>query len=165
MKYKLFIDLDGVLADFDGKVEELTGIRPDRSKPGLEKMMWKAIEDHGRFYADLEPMSDATDLLDWLNAHAKDFTVLTGITTSPGCADQKREWCASWLGQDIPVITCASKDKATEAWKVTPSGTVPVIVDDWTKYQSVWEESGGVFIVHTSAAKSIAKLRELGIPA
>lgn len=163
-KYKLFIDLDGVLADFDAKVEELTGKRPDRSNPKADKEMWKAIEKAKTFYRDLELMPDAQHLIGWLRTKlSNDWTILTGISQTPGCAEQKREWCAEVLGDDIPVITCASKDKAAEAWKVTPKGWTPVLVDDWVKYRDVWEQAGGVFILHTSAVDSIKQLKELGL--
>lgn len=161
--YKVFVDLDGVLADFDKKVEELLGHRPDRTQPHAEPAMWKAIEKYRTFYRDLEMMSDAPLLLSYLNLTSTSFTILTGISRTTGCAEQKREWCFSHVGPEVPVITCASKDKAREAWKVTPTTHVPLLIDDWTKYKSVWEESGGEFVVHTSAQDTVHRLRLLGV--
>ena len=161
MKYKLFIDLDGVLADFDAKVEEITGKRPDRSQPKAEASMWKAIEQYGTFYRDVEPMPDAFHL--WYCVAPLRPTILTGISMTPGCTEQKRFWVSKHLGREVFVITCASKDKAAEALKVTPEGYTPVLVDDWTKYRDVWEAAGGIFILHTSAADSIRQLKELGL--
>ena len=31
-----------------------------------------------------------------------------------------------------------------------------ILIDDWPKYKHLWEEAGGIFILHTSAAQSIA---------
>lgn len=160
-KYKLFLDLDGVLADFDSKVEEITGVRPDRSQPKAEASMWKAIERYGTFYRDLDPMPDAMELWDYCSPFKP--TILTGISMTPGCAKQKREWVAAYLDTDVPVITCESKNKAAEALKVTPEGVIPVLVDDWTKYSHVWEQAGGIFILHTSAKSSIQALKNLGM--
>ena len=55
------------------------------------------------------------------------------------------------------MIVCRSKDKI----KFAKPGDV--IVDDWTKWQHVWEKGGGIWVLHTSAANSIAKLKELGV--
>jgi hypothetical protein len=159
--YKLFVDLDGVLADFDSKVEEITGTRPDRSQPQAEPGMWKAIEKYGTFYRDLKPMPDAVEL--WYFLHDKNPTVLTGISRQPDCAAQKRAWCTHYLGVKVPVITCASKDKSQEAWKITSASYTPLLIDDWVKYRLVWEENGGTFILHTSAQDTIIQLQALGV--
>ena len=37
-----------------------------------------------------------------------------------------------------------------------------VLVDDRPQYAHLWEERGGIFVLHTSAAASIAALRDLG---
>ena len=40
--------------------------------------------------------------------------------------------------------------------------TGDVLVDDFTKYQEIWERAGGIFVHHISAGQSIQRLRELG---
>ncbi len=37
-----------------------------------------------------------------------------------------------------------------------------VLVDDFLKYKHLWEEAGGVFIHHISAAESVRRMAELG---
>lgn len=161
-KYKLFIDLDGVLADFDKAVLELTGKAPDRDNLArADKDMWKAIDLAGTFYRDLDLMPDAMEL--WGHVKDHDPTILSGIPLTRGASEQKRQWCAEHLGPDAPVITCASKDKIHKANEVTYVGWTPVLVDDWTKHRQVWIDNGGIFIHHTSAADSIRQLEELGL--
>ena len=53
---KLFLDLDGVLADFDRGVEAVTGKRPDQLSV---KRMWQALAKAPDFYGTLEMMHDA----------------------------------------------------------------------------------------------------------
>ena len=57
----LFVDLDGVLADFDSYFEQCFGVRPNHDTyepPG----MWDKIRAHGKFYRNLPMMKDALEL-------------------------------------------------------------------------------------------------------
>ena len=49
---KIYIDMDGVLADFDGGLLEFLGIepRPQEDQPeDYQIRMWQAIKDYGHF--------------------------------------------------------------------------------------------------------------------
>ena len=160
-KYKIFVDLDGVLADFDKGIEKLTGSGPDKDNLKRDdKAMWKAVDAAGTFYRDLEPMADADEL--WAFLAPLKPTILTGIPKTAGAAEQKREWCAGFVGNHVPVITCPSRNKINEAQRVTPEGVIPLLIDDWTKDMDVWKQGGGVFVLHTSAADTIAQLETMG---
>lgn len=69
---------------------------------------------------------------------------------------QKRAWVRQFLGADVPVIVCMARDKG----KYCSPGAV--LVDDMTKNREGWLKAGGTFVLHTSAASSIAELRKLG---
>ncbi len=56
-----------------------------------------------------------------------------------------------------------TRDKAIEASRLLAEGETPVLVDDREKTRAPWEEAGGIFIHHRSAAESIEELKELGI--
>lgn len=148
---RLFLDLDGVLADFDRGVQTVTGRRPDQLKT---KEMWRALARAPDFYGTLELMRDAHALWEFCRPH--DPTILTGLPLGNWAPEQKRRWVANMLGADVPVITCMSRDKHRY------SGPNHVLVDDREALRDAWERAGGIFILHTSAARSIAALRELG---
>ncbi|MFP4509023.1 MAG: hypothetical protein ACOC4I_06030 [Spirochaetota bacterium] len=156
--FKLFVDLDGVLADFDRGVQDLTGRPPDQLHP---KRMWAAIARADGFYENLRWMEDGKVL--WNAVRSNEPTILTGLPMGSWAEPQKRAWCARELGPDIPVITCMSRHKAARAAEHTPENAVMVLVDDREKLRESWEAAGGVFILHTDADSSIAALTEAGV--
>jgi hypothetical protein len=151
METRLFLDLDGVLADFDQGVEKLLGKRPDQLST---RTMWGALARHGDFFGTLEMMADARELWEFCAPH--DPVILTGLPLGKWAEPQKRRWVGNMLGEKVRVITCMTRDKPRH------SGPGKVLVDDREKTRAGWEERGGTFILHKSAADSIAALRKLG---
>ena len=148
---KLFLDLDGVLADFDRGVEAVTGKRPDQQHI---RQMWKALAREPDFYGTLDMMHDAQVLWEFCGPYRP--TILTGLPLGDWAPEQKRRWVAAMLGADVPVITCMTREKHRF------SGPGHVLVDDRAGTRDPWEAAGGIFILHTQAARSIAELKLLG---
>ncbi len=157
MKYSLFIDLDGVLCDFDGAVRALFGREPHELKPGE---MWSRIARTPGFYEHLAWLPDGREL--WKHVAPYSPTVLTGLPRGSWAEPQKRAWCRRELGADVPVITCMSREKAERAREAAPEGTTLVLVDDRQSVGERWEAAGNIFILHRSARESIAALSALG---
>jgi len=147
----LFLDLDGVLADFDAGVRATTG-----NPPGdlTARVMWRALAAHPDFYGTLDMMADAQDL--WAFCAPFGPTILTGLPMGRWAEPQKRAWVARVLGAHVPVVACLSREKHN--W----SRPGHVLVDDRIDLRDRWEAAGGTFVHHTTAAASIAALRALG---
>ncbi len=144
---RLFVDLDGTLADFDGRYEQLFGLRPNRAEPEPPDL-WSNIGGVPNFFATLDPLPDAFEL--WEGVKAFRPVILTGVPDSvPAAAAQKIAWVRVHLGTDVLVICCRSRDKALHG---NPGD---ILVDDWDKYQARWERMGGIFVWHTRAATSV----------
>ena len=148
---KLFLDLDGVLADFDRGVRAVTGSRPEDL---ALTTMWASLARAPRFFETLAFMEDAEALWRFCAPHHP--TILTGLPLGAWAPEQKRRWVARMLGAHVPVVTCMSRQKPR--W----SGAGHVLVDDRVSAREGWERKGGVFVHHVSAERSIAALRELG---
>lgn len=152
---QVFVDLDGVLADFDGHYERLFGRRPDKKTDDVD---WQEVGRYPGFYASIPLMPDALELWSFLSSLKNKPIILTGCPKLvPESADDKRLMVRAALGPEVKVITCASSDK----WRYAMPGDV--LVDDWEKYRHFWEGAGGRWITHTSADSSIQQLLELGI--
>lgn len=148
---RLFLDLDGVLADFDRGVLAVAG-RPPGELPA--RRMWTALAAHPDFFGTLEPMPDAGALWSFCAPHRP--TILTGLPLGGWAAAQKRAWVARVLGADVEVETCMSREKHRR------SGPGRVLVDDRADLEGPWTAAGGDFVRHVSAERSVAALRALG---
>ena len=152
---RIFIDLDGVLADFDGHYARHYGAVPDRStrEPAA---FWKNIAEHpGGFFRRMPLMPDARVL--WDAVKHLNPVILTGVPISVyDAAAQKRAWVAEHF-PGTRVITTTSREKRFYG---RPGD---VLVDDWAKYRGLWESMGGTFVLHVSAENSLRELEKLVI--
>lgn len=151
---KLFLDCDGVLADFDtGARTALGGMTPAQYEARHSRReFWKRLARTPEFYATLPLMPDAQRLFDAV-AHLRP-TILTGLPLGSWAAPQKVAWAEAHFPA-TPIITCMARDK----YRYMERGDV--LVDDREDHRSKWEESGGIFIHHENAERSIAALRTI----
>ncbi|MCK9486450.1 MAG: hypothetical protein M0R73_07085 [Dehalococcoidia bacterium] len=147
----LFLDLDGVLADFEAHVEALFGEPPSRLPLS---QMWARAEATPGFFETMPLIPDAMDL--WNYCRPFDPEILTGLPRGRWAEPQKRAWVRRRLGPCVTVHSCMARDKHLLA---RPGD---VLVDDRTRWAHLWEGAGGVFVHHRSAAESIQALRDLG---
>lgn len=158
---RLWCDMDGVLADFDRGYGLVVGreITKRDYHSAWTQADWDALYAAApTFFRDLPPMPDAHVLWAYIKRHGP--TILTGIPKElHTSANQKVEWAARqpFLGPAVPITCCRSAEKFHHC---RPGD---VIIDDWGKYQHLWEQAGGIWIMHTSAEDSIRQLKDLGL--
>lgn len=147
---QLFLDLDGVLADFDAGVINLFGMTAAEfeARHGLREF-WRRIAKAPNFYGTLPQMADARRLFDAV-AHLAP-TILTGLPLGNWAAPQK----VAWVGKHfpgVPIITCMARDKH----KFMDPGDV--LVDDRENHRAAYEREGVLFVHHRSAEESLRQL-------
>lgn len=146
----LFLDCDGVLADFDAGARRLLGVSPYAFEQRHGKReFWRRLARARDFYASLPEMPDARELFDAVEHLAP--TILTGLPLGSWAAPQKIRWAAEHF-PGVPIITCMARDK----YRHLSHGDV--LVDDRLDHRSKWEDAGGTFVHHRSAAQSLAEL-------
>lgn len=149
----LYLDMDGVFADFDGAVKKLTGKMP--SDLGDEQL-WEILKNTPNFYASIEPLPDAQELWDFCKNHFPIF--LTGIPREDRgmktASDDKKSWARKHY-HNSRVITCHWKEKATYC---EPGD---ILVDDRKRQWKLWAQAGGIFIHHRNAKDTIEALQGL----
>jgi hypothetical protein len=148
---QLYLDCDGVLADFDKGATAILGMPPKafEKRFGLGKF-WQKLATAPDFYFSLPLMDGANRLFEAVR-HLNPI-ILTGLPRGNWAADQKVRWAA----QHFPgtrIITTMAKDKRNHA----RSGDV--LVDDQMRHAHLWEEMGGVFLHHTSVDETLVELR------
>jgi hypothetical protein len=146
----LYLDCDGVLADFDKGATAVLGLPPHdfERRHGLGKF-WQTLAQSPDFYFSLPLLPDAMRLFEAVR-HL-DPTILTGLPRGNWAADQKVRWAALHF-PGTKIITTMARDKRDHAKEGD------VLVDDQTRHRVRWEEVGGVFIHHKDVDRTLEKL-------
>lgn len=153
---QLFLDCDGVLADFNAAARQLFEQDSREAEAALgTDLFWSRISGSGEFYRNLQLMADARELYEAV-AHLKPI-ILTGCPEGGWSEAQKIAW-AAYHFPAVKMVTCRSRDKHLHI--VNPGD---VLVDDYLRYRVLWEKAGGIFIHHVSAKESIRQLVTLGL--
>ncbi len=149
---KLFVDLDGVLTDFDKSLSDLLG-KPIKGHGqfGNDPKIWKAIDEAGTyFWKSMDWLPDGKEL--WNAVKKYDPTILS----SPSRHITSKEGKKMWIDENIsgtPLILDSKKEKyAKEGY---------VLIDDRKKNINKWENAGGVGILHKDTGSTIAQLEKL----
>ncbi len=150
----VFLDCDGVLADFDRGATRVLGMPPEtfQERFGL-KEFWNRLAAAPDFFADLDPLPDARELYEAVGACRP--VILTGLPRGNWAEPQKRRWAE----RHFPGVAMIATTAALKREHCRPGDA---LVDDWTTHRHRWEEAGGVFIHHRNAASSIEALRAHG---
>lgn len=144
----IFVDMDGVLADFDTHHESVFGFRSDKL---LDNVDWHKVRDVKNFYLNIPPMPDLPVLWDFLRPYGP--IVLTGVPYSViEAPDNKRAWVRRHLGETVEMRACASKEKYCHC---LPGD---ILIDDWEKYKHLWVQAGGIWITHINAPDTVRQL-------
>ena len=150
---RLFLDADGVLADFDEGARRLLGTRAKEYITNHGRSaFWKRLARAKDFYGALSEMPDARRLFEAVE-HLKP-TILTGLPLGNWAAPQKAKWAAEHF-PGVPIITCMARDKHKH---MRPGD---VLVDDREKHRGAYEEAGVVFIHHRNAEDSLRQLAKI----
>jgi hypothetical protein len=154
LRRQIYLDCDGVLADFDSSALAILGAPSEvfERRHGSGQF-WKRLANADGFFANLDPLPDAFELYEAVRA--KGPIILTGMPHGKWAEPQKRAWAARHF-PGVPVITTSA------ALKREHCHPGDVLVDDRDQHRKLWEAAGGLFIHHTSARSSIEALRAAG---
>jgi hypothetical protein len=146
----VYLDCDGVLADFDKGAAEVLGMPPRayERRFGLSRF-WQVLARAPEFFVGLDLLPDAVEL--YAAVRHPEPVILTGLPRGSWAEPQKRRWAA----RHFPGIEVIATSAALKREHCHPGDA---LVDDKDKYRHLWEAAGGVFIHHRDAASSIAAL-------
>jgi hypothetical protein len=154
---QIYCDMDGVLADFDRGIRDQIGGTFDDSR-------WIELPDE--FYLNLEPMSDAKKLWDFIGKY--DPFILTAIPRSSRgkistyAPENKIRWMKRWFGVNRnKVFTVKRENKANFAIDGR-DGRPNLLIDDHLGNTQIFKKTGGIGVRHTSASDTIKQLKKIG---
>ena len=163
-KLKIFVDMDGVLADFVRGVESpefLNGPLTNDADYDTRKL---ELSNKGLF-AKLPKMADidkSAPVYYWLVDHIKqsgeywEILTATGDVNRQRVAADKNQWIKEHVDPNV-LITCTIKGRH----KAVFAKQNHVLIDDRLENIEAWTKAGGIGILHKNAQETIEKLMPL----
>lgn len=155
----LYLDMDGVVADFDEYVMRTLGVPPSNGLFNHET--WKKLAANPRIYRDLKKTPYADNLVEYCKkfcqTYGYDLKFLTAIPKGndmPWAFHDKMTW-ALFFFPDIPVMFGPySKDKHHHC----EDGDI--LIDDRRSNIEEWQAAGGVGILHTDFETTVTEFEQ-----
>ena len=156
MDYKIFLDMDGVLVDFDQQFKELTGMMPREfeSKHSSDEF-WGAIDGAGvGFWRGMKWMPGGEALYN--RAAQFDHALLSSPSRSEVSKIGKRLWRRDKTPNTKLILSRSYLKKNYAA----PNH---ILIDDREDNIKQWRDAGGIGILYTSPGQVNAELDKLGL--
>jgi len=141
---EIYIDMDGVLADFFGAWAQLMDVahwadinNKDSFAGGLEK-----IRNSDDFWLELPLLPQANQLLTLVRNVKGEYNICSSpLADDPNSEPHKREWIKKNLSFFPPKNIYITHDK--EQFATQEDGTPNILIDDFGKNIKKWEDAGG----------------------
>jgi len=158
----IYIDMDGVVADFDSYVSILLGRKIGwDSTTDLTDKEWELIASEDRIYYQLPLMPDATKLIAYIKSlstrfHVQFLTAVPRRSTIPSAKDDKQ----AWVNKYFPGMKMDIGPYSHHKQKWCKPGDI--LIDDRPSNIEQWTAVGGIAIYHTGDVDaSIKRLNEV----
>jgi FMN phosphatase YigB (HAD superfamily) len=158
-QYKIYCDMDGVLADFDKRFKDLNpehlSAAQYQTKYGIEKF-WNFIDEENKvkFWVGIPWMPDGKQLWDYIKD--KQPTLLSAPSRKPASRLGKRLWVKNNIPGTPLILAAADK-------KQNYSGRNKILIDDRLDNIEQWVSQGGIGILHKNTQDTIQQLKKYEI--
>lgn len=147
----LYLDMDGVQADFFGAWAKKHGVPTYKEIPRREddinELAHSSPENVYNFFNDLNPLSDGMKLIQWLKSNKIPYTVLSAPLRGPyskASIQAKKDW----LDRHNPGTSNNAIFTGAKYKYAMNNGNPNVLVDDFGKYINAWKDAGGIPVKH-----------------
>lgn len=150
---KIYFDMDGVLADFNGGLRTLLKMEPqpqEHQTDEVQNEMWEGIKDYGHFYRDLSPIDGAVEAFKALyDKYGDACEILTGCPKEKRgiiyAREDKVEWIRKYFSKTVKINLVLREEKQKYV-----TGKDCVLIDDYKINTDEWTEAGGTAILFTN---------------
>lgn len=154
---KIFIDMDGVLADFDAWKRTVQAERPEVND---DETLWEVVKDYDHFYLHLPVCPDAPALMQYLRSLDTPLCILTALPRRrviPNSAEDKEAWIRKHIDPSIEFrIGPYAVDKQNHC-----EGEGHVLIDDSRLNIPQWNAKGGHGILFHNLDQTLKELDSL----
>jgi hypothetical protein len=161
----IYLDMDGVVADFDKRFEDLSGMIPQSyvNKYGLDKF-WDLIDEKHKvaFWRGIELMPGANKLVNFVSQYP--YEMLTAPSVKKQSIIGKSLWVKDKVGTLYPSQPKVTYRPAKLKHTVKPNLTkYDILIDDKKSTIDRWNNAGGTAIFYINANQVIDELKNLGL--
>ena len=152
---QIFIDMDGVLADFELGLTDALGYKVSLKDKKDVYAEQKRMLTAQRIFRNLKPLPDAWKLVDYCMTSGIHTEVLTtaGTINRDLVVKDKIDWIKNHIHPYWTIIpTFKGSQKAAFAHKKA------VLIDDRERNIKCWVDAGGIGILHITADETIEQL-------
>jgi hypothetical protein len=155
-KYKIFVDLDGVLVNFGEGYKKLTGVDLGNKYVKFNASHWAPIDREGpTFWVNLNWMNDGKILWNYVRKYSPN--ILSSPSRSSTSKVGKKTWCSINVPESDKILLYPREQKQKF------SAENHILIDDLENTIEEWNNKGGIGILHVSADQTIKELKKIGI--
>ena len=142
---EVYVDMDGVLADFFGAWKKLIG-KDWREIKDLDGALQR-IRDKDDFWLNIPVTPNAMNLLSLVKQLKGSYNILSApLPNDPNSEPHKRQWIEKNLSAFPPSKVIITSNKSVHATQ--PDGTPNILIDDFGQNIAKWQAAGGVGFKH-----------------
>ena len=143
---EIYVDMDGVLADFFGDWAKLMGVDSFRDIKDVEQALEK-IKNTDDFWLNLPLTDNAKDLLNLIKQVKGEYSICSSpLPGDKNSVPHKREWIKKNLSFFPPKEIIITHNKPQFAKQ--KDGTPNILIDDYGVNVGAWEAAGGIGFKH-----------------
>ena len=139
---EIYVDMDGVLADFFGEWSKLMGVNNWKEIKDIPNALAK-IRATDDFWLNLPVLPEAKQLLSLIKQVKGEYNICTSpLADDPNSEPHKRKWIEKNLAFFPPKNIHITHNKPQYA--TNSNGTPNILIDDFGKNINAWEAAGGI---------------------
>lgn len=162
----IFVDMDGVLADFEGFYEKMFGKNVNIKHEPFnlpDEELWGNIDKYGKskFFENLPWINGSKEMWDFVVKNFVRVKILSALGKTDKIDKQTSQGKYAWLSHHLPelrdqdIILVENKHRKRHYSRVGD-----IIIDDTPVVIQEWRHKGGTGILFESAGKTIEELKK-----
>lgn len=156
-KYNVYCDLDGVLTDFNGDYQKLTGIDITKESHTHKnnRTFFEPIDKAGKgFWSNMSWTKDGKELWSYIEKYKPN------LLSAPTRDNSSRVGKMEWVQKELPGVRLILR---SASGKKEFANENSILIDDRPSNIEDWLENGGIAIFHSSTDNTIKELKKLNL--